>query len=165
MHAEPGILPSLTSFLIGTCVTPGSEQCPSPSSLRQQEAVSCSLLCNCTRSRLCMNNLLLPILPAITRMPLLVLHAYRVAPPCISFSSGILPCSVHFPTKYYTPPYTYAPIVCTPPPLPPLLLCQDLVVPIEVDVVLVGFSGDGGYGYTMDSSKLLSMLSSHLQVC
>jgi hypothetical protein len=41
---------------------------------------------------------------------------------------------------------------------------QDLVVPIEVDVVLVGFSGDGGYGYTLDSSKLLSMLSSHLQV-
>lgn len=44
------------------------------------------------------------------------------------------------------------------------LLPQDLVVPIEVDVVLVGFSGDGGYGYTLDSSKLLSMLSSHLQV-
>jgi hypothetical protein len=44
------------------------------------------------------------------------------------------------------------------------LLPQDLVVPIEVEVVLVGFSGDGGYGYTLDSSKLLSMLSSHLQV-
>lgn len=37
-------------------------------------------------------------------------------------------------------------------------------MPIEVDVVLVGFSGDGGYGYTLDSSKLLGMLSSHLQV-
>lgn len=37
-------------------------------------------------------------------------------------------------------------------------------MPTEVEVVLAGFSGDGGYGYQLDENKLLSMLSSHLQV-
>lgn len=39
---------------------------------------------------------------------------------------------------------------------------QELVVPIEVEIVLVGFEKDGGYGYHLDSTRLLNMLSSHL---
>lgn len=31
-------------------------------------------------------------------------------------------------------------------------------VPLEVNVVLIGFSGDGGYRYTMDSQKLEEFL-------
>jgi hypothetical protein len=38
-------------------------------------------------------------------------------------------------------------------------------VPIEIEVVLAGFSGDGGYGFHLEESKLISMLASHLQVC
>lgn len=39
---------------------------------------------------------------------------------------------------------------------------QELVVPIEVDVILVGFEADGGYGYRLDGGRLLNMLSAHL---
>jgi hypothetical protein len=40
---------------------------------------------------------------------------------------------------------------------------QELVVPIEVDIILVGFSGDGGYGYKLAPDRLLNLLSTHLQ--
>jgi hypothetical protein len=36
-------------------------------------------------------------------------------------------------------------------------------VPLEVEVVLVGFSGNGGYGYKLEAERLLSLLSTHLQ--
>lgn len=36
-------------------------------------------------------------------------------------------------------------------------------MPIEIDIILVGFSGDGGYGYKLGSNTLLSLLSTHLQ--
>eukprot|EP00882_Tetradesmus_deserticola_P033751 GHRQ01038579.1.p1 GENE.GHRQ01038579.1~~GHRQ01038579.1.p1 ORF type:complete len:211 (+),score=51.37 GHRQ01038579.1:361-993(+) len=39
----------------------------------------------------------------------------------------------------------------------------ELVVPIEVDIILVGFAGDGGYGYELTPSRLLNLLGSHLQ--
>eukprot|EP00879_Flechtneria_rotunda_P025006 GHRR01026535.1.p1 GENE.GHRR01026535.1~~GHRR01026535.1.p1 ORF type:complete len:149 (+),score=10.10 GHRR01026535.1:168-614(+) len=40
---------------------------------------------------------------------------------------------------------------------------SDLVVPIEVEVILVGFNGDGGYGYKLQGPRLASLLSTHLQ--
>ncbi|KAF8055392.1 hypothetical protein HT031_006759 [Scenedesmus sp. PABB004] len=40
---------------------------------------------------------------------------------------------------------------------------SELVVPIEVDVVLVGFDGEGGYGHQLKPERLLSLLSTHLQ--
>lgn len=48
-------------------------------------------------------------------------------------------------------------------PLPRLIMhfCTMQVpfqVPLEVNVVLVGFSGDGGYRYTIDSHKLDEIL-------
>lgn len=40
---------------------------------------------------------------------------------------------------------------------------SELVVPIEVDIILVGFSGDGGYGYKLQPDRLLNLLATHLQ--
>lgn len=36
-------------------------------------------------------------------------------------------------------------------------------MPIEVDIILVGFSGDGGYGYKLQPDRLLNLLATHLQ--
>lgn len=38
------------------------------------------------------------------------------------------------------------------------LLQHTVAVPIEIDVVLIGFNGDGGFAYTMDSAQLESLL-------
>lgn len=45
-----------------------------------------------------------------------------------------------------------------PPPAAP----QTLTVPVEIDVFLVGFEGDGGFGYRLDATKLVSLLSASL---
>ncbi|GFH23479.1 uncharacterized protein HaLaN_21095, partial [Haematococcus lacustris] len=44
---------------------------------------------------------------------------------------------------------------------------QALSLPVEVDVVLIGFEGDGAYGYTLDSYELDEQLASGLdqEVC
>jgi hypothetical protein len=39
---------------------------------------------------------------------------------------------------------------------------QELQVPVEIDVFLIGFDGDGAYGYQLQPSRLLQMLSSSL---
>ena len=35
---------------------------------------------------------------------------------------------------------------------------QTLILPIEVDLLLVGFDGDGGYGYSIDHAALDELL-------
>lgn len=39
-----------------------------------------------------------------------------------------------------------------------LLMQVPFQVPLEVNVILIGFSGDGGYRYTLDSQKLQEFL-------
>jgi hypothetical protein len=44
-------------------------------------------------------------------------------------------------------------------------LLQALYMPIEVDVLLVGFDGDGGYGYNISTTELEELLGASAGVC
>jgi hypothetical protein len=39
-----------------------------------------------------------------------------------------------------------------------------LLIPIRIDVFLLGFKGDGGFGVAIDANRLYSLLGTHLSV-